>query len=150
MKIKDHNQLRKNVATFMTRTRKTCAQETFVRNYEEVVEPVSGETWVEYWARMKTDGEWADDIAVQGTAWYLNRDILIVWSTATLEQPYLTKSGNFLSEIAACEGLPLLIGYVEGIHYQSLLPRHDQTYRPAFLQPHSLDKLLKDAIKKHI
>ena len=147
IKIKDHTQLRKKVATFMTRKFNTPVVETFVRNYEEVVEPVSGETWVEYWERMKTDGEWADDIAVQGTAWYLNRDILIVCSTATLEQPYLTKSGSFHSEVTACEGLPLLIGYVEGIHYQSLVPRHDQTYRPAYLRPQSLDEILKEAIK---
>ena len=147
-KIQNHFELRQRVAKFMTRTiTKTLAEDNFIENYEKVVKPVSGETWSEYWGRMKIYGEWADDIAVQGTAWYLNRDILIVWSTATLEQPYLTKSGNFLSELTACEGLPLLMGYVKGIHYQSLVPSHDQTYRPAYLQPQSLDEILKEAIK---
>ena len=147
-RIKDHDELRKKVAKFMTRTRNlTVAVENFIQNYKDILQPVTKETWGEYWARMRKDKEWADDIAVQGTAWYLNQDILIVWSTATLEKPYLTKSGSYLSEITACQGLPLLVGYVQGIHYQSLLPSDDPVYRPNICQPQCWEDIWKDMVK---
>ena len=146
--IKDHDQLRKKVATFVNKCR-LPAVSSYIQTYKEVVEPVIGETWSEYWKRMSTDMEWADDITVQGTAWYFNRDIYIIWSNATIEQPYWTKSGHYTSENTACEGLPLLMGYKEGLHYQSLLPTTECASRPQFIEPLHQEDILKKIIVEH-
>ena len=59
------------------------------------------ESWDEYREMMSQDTEWADKIIIEGRAWYLNQDINIIWSTATPENPYITKSGNWDFEAAA-------------------------------------------------
>ena len=94
---------------------------------------------------MRKDKEWADAVSVQGTAWYLNHDLLIIMSTATPDSPFITISGHWgYQDSAPCAGVPLLLGYVSGLHYQSLLPLDEQAFRPASFNPKSHDDILKE------
>ena len=116
--IKDYKDLRNKVASFMQKSTLPVIK-LFKEKYRTVLEPVTGESWDDYWKIMRKDKEWADAVSVQGTAWYLNHDLLIIMSSATSDSPFITISGNWSLDRAPCPGVPLLLGYVNGLHYQS-------------------------------
>ena len=72
--------LRNKVATFMQKSNLPVVNQ-FKKEYKTAVEPVTGETWAIYWLKMREDKVWADSVAVQGTAWYLNHDIYLIMSS---------------------------------------------------------------------
>ena len=131
--IKNYIDLKKAVTSFMIRSRPDQVK-AFRKKYQAVIEPVTTETWLKYWLRMNNDKEWVDALFVQGTAWYLKHDILIVLTTATQEQPFLRISGNPEDERHPCQGVPLILGCKNNLHYQSLLPltedHHVNLFRP--------------------
>ena len=74
-----------------------------------------------YWARWRKNMVWPCGVAVQGTAWFLGRDLFIIPTTATANNPMITISGNQSNENQACSTLPLWLGTERERHYQSLL-----------------------------
>ena len=46
--------------------------------YDKVVAPIDGYNWHQYWKKMSQNFEWVDSTFVQGAAWYLNHDIIII------------------------------------------------------------------------
>ena len=108
------------------------------------------ESWDKYWKRMRMDKEWADAKFVQVTAWYLNRDIYMIPETATEKTPWMTISGNWQSPELPCSGVPLLLGYNNGLHYQSLLPTEESKGRPQAQQWCSLDEIVRAAIREAV
>ena len=125
--IKDHQELRTKVSTFMTKSTMQLV-EKFKKKYNEVLQPVTGETWIDYWEKMSQSGEWAESLSIQGTAWFLNHNILIICSKATVENPFITFNGNWIESSSTC--IPLLLGYVENRHYQSLLTLKEEICKP--------------------
>ena len=83
---------------------------------------VDDKTWGQYWEVMLRNYEWVDYIFIQSTAWYLHHDIIIVTTTSTENNPYITISGNLLDEKIPCPGIAITIGSKSNVHYQSLLP----------------------------
>ena len=122
--IKSYMMLKKNVASFMKTSRHPVVK-AYKREYQKVLQPVTKESWEQYWLRMQQDTEWADAVYVQGTAWYLMHDIHIMPTTATAEAPFITFSGNRERRDLPCPGAALLLGYT-GLHYQSLLETSEE------------------------
>ena len=137
--IRDHKDLRTKVCRFMVQQDIEVVQDMKIRwEALEVMEP-----WDQYWRRMSVDREWAEDIFIQGTAWFLERDILIIWDSATPEDPFITISGNRDGSNSRCPGSPLLLGYLRGLHYQSLLPQGEEIYRPAVFNPRIPEEIIQ-------
>ena len=115
------NAFRKEVQQFMTKSINQHILK-FRETYEEVLATLEKKTWSEYWGVMTRQYEWVDFIFIQGTAWYLNHDIIIITTSNTEDKPYITISGNLADENLPCKGVPLTIGSLTNSHYQSLLP----------------------------
>ena len=100
-------------------------------------------TWDEYWSDMLVNGKWADDTFIQACAWYTNMNIVIVSAGhATPEQPFYAMEGTFATETT---GPTLLVGYINGNHYQSLLPLQED--EPEYLSQAAIDKTLRDTLQ---
>ena len=103
-----------------------------------------GESWKDFWERMARDKVWAEGPFIQGTAWFLQKDILIISDLATPEMPFTAAiSGNREGKENRCPGAPLLLGYHTGLHYQSLLPQGEEIFRPLSFNPCSPEDLTK-------
>ena len=74
---------------------------------------------------MADDAVWVEEVFIWATAWFLDRDIWIVWDTATPECPITFFSGDKGGNGTACPGVPLIIGHHTDTHYQSLKPEGD-------------------------
>ena len=103
--------------------------------------------WSTYWQDMLKNGEWADDIFVQATAFYLCLDIfLVVADSATSTQLFHPISGDIESDrVGSPERPTLLIGYISNQHYQSLLLSEEDPSRPRSLAPQAVDDTLRKA-----
>ena len=117
----DPTGLRQQVHRFMANSTHTKIQE-YRRRYEEIISIIDNRGWNEYWKVMTRNYEWVDYIFIQSTAWFLGFDIIIVTTTSTDRNPYITISGNLINENLACPGLPLILGSKTQVHFQSLLP----------------------------
>ena len=84
---------------------------------------------------MEKDRVWADAIVLQVAAWYLHHDIHVVMASATEKKPLCTFSGSWVREGAPCDKTPLLLGYLNDLHYQSLLPEADDLFKNTILRP---------------
>ena len=136
--ITSPHDLRIKVARFAKRSRLAVVDEFKRRYYETHPE----ELWDEMWSRMEQDEEWADAITVQATAWFLHHDINIVMASSTEEMPLTTISGSWDQEGASCEKTPLLLGYLNNTHYQSLLPEDEAVLSPE-IQPMMFSDIVK-------
>ena len=116
---KAHSLLRTEVVKFMT-TSQNLKIGSFKEEYEQNVADAVGETWEQYWLKMVTDRTEVDHMFVQGTAWFLEVDILIVDTSCTMVNPYIHISGNIENENQSCKEL-IYLGSKSDIHYQSLL-----------------------------
>ena len=103
----------------------------FRENYEEVVRAVDNRSWSQYWDVMIRQYEWVDYTFVQSTAWFLNHDILIIGTTGTEKDPYISINGNLKNEDQSCSNTPLVMGCKSNVHYQSLLPSISPMPKPS-------------------
>jgi hypothetical protein len=124
--IRDHQELRDLVAHFMTNPDMPVE----IRNFKERYEETHRIPWATYWKEMRQDRVWADSIMLQGTAWYLHRDLCIVFGSAKPQRPFITIGGCLKGDHALCEGAPLWLGLTDR-HYQSLVPLEDESFRPS-------------------
>ena len=92
----------------------------FKKEYVENVALAVGETWEGYWGRMVQDETWVDYMFIQATCWYLTKDMMIVDTGCTVENPWMLISGNLDDDNERCEEM-LLIGSKSNSHFQSLL-----------------------------
>ena len=118
----------------------TEAKESFQTEGQGMVEQVF---WEDHWNVLGKDKEWSDENMVQATAWFTGIDIHMVMSTGNLENPYHMIKGNLDDRDKDCAGLPMWIGYINSIHYQSLLPTDDE-----FLAPRSCARKAKAEAQK--
>ena len=117
--------------------------------YERDVQPAGSEeiggkeeTWGDYWQRMLQNQQWSDGIYIQGMAWFLQMDIILVMSTASPDKPYITISGSWDGPGRPTHGGPLILGY-QGVHYQSLVPTqyiHTRSYTPRTVEETIFDE----------
>ena len=121
MKVNHFMSVRSAVCDFMLNISHPCI-ERFRQSYNANEYPVSRISWNDYWFAMRQNKVWVDYKFIQGTAWYLNHDIMIVTTQSTPDNPYLYVSGNKEDMNIPCPGVPLLIGSQLDLHYQSLLP----------------------------
>ena len=119
--ITDHKDLRKKVTQYMLKS-EDRAVVNMRRRWEELEVRWS---WQSYWRRMARDTEWVEEPFIWATAWFLERDIWIIWDTATPENLLTFFSGDRGGNSIACPGVPLIIGHHTDTHYQSLLPEGD-------------------------
>ena len=117
----DPTGLRQQVHRFMVSSTHPRIQE-YKRRYEEVISVIDKRNWNEYWVLMIRNYEWADHIFIQSTAWFLGFDIIIMTTTSTESNPYITITGNLTDENLACPGLRLILGSKSQVRFQSLLP----------------------------
>ena len=117
----DSNSLRLSVMKFMMSSKHENII-AFQTRYNNVVAPIDGRNWVQYWEIMARNYEWVDYIFVQATAWLLQHDIVIISTTGTEKDPYVMVSGNIENELVRCPFPPLILGCKSNSHYQSLLP----------------------------
>ena len=111
----------------------------FKRVYYETYPP---EFWDGFWNRMEQDEEWADGIVGQLTAWFLHHDIHIVMACGA-EQTF------FGREEASFDKTTILLGYLNNIHYQSLLPMEDADFPPPTSNPLSSSEIRKMVSEAH-
>ena len=150
MKITTFMQLKKNVKEFVFAHMHTEKMRELKANFEASQLTMAREnpdleprTWSKYWSDMLKNGEWADDTFIQACAWYINMNIVIVSAGhATPEQPFYAMEGTFATETT---GPTLLVGYINGNHYQSLLPLQED--RPEFVSKPAIDKTLHDTLQ---
>ena len=121
MKVNHFMSIRNAVCDFMLNVNHPCI-ETFRHSYMANEYPVSRISWNDYWFAMRQNNVWVDYKFIQGTAWYLSQDIMIVTTKSTPENPYIYISGNKKTMSIPCVGVPLLIGSELDWHFQSLLP----------------------------
>ena len=121
MKINHFMSVRSAVCDFMLNISHPCI-ERFRQSYNANEYQVSRISWNDYWFAMRQNKVWVDYKFIQGTAWYLSHDMMIVTTQSTPENPYLYISGNREEMNIPCLGVPLLIGSQLDLHYQSLLP----------------------------
>ena len=137
--IRDNHDLRLKISRFARNSRLPLIQ-SFKKLYEE---SHPSESWDAFWKRMEKDREWADAIVVQVAAWFFHHDIHVVMASATQKMPLCTFSGSWVKEGAPCDKTPLLLGYLNDLHYQSLLPEEDDLFRPSTFQPMSFLDTIK-------
>ena len=150
MTISSYMQLKQNVEHFVKTHMHTTKMKDLKANFEMSQRNMALEnrqlkprTWSKYWKDMLKDGEWADDTFIQACAWYTNMNIVIVSAGhATPEQPFYAMEGTFATETT---GPTLLVGYINGNHYQSLLPLQED--RPEFVSKPAIDKTLHDTLQ---
>ena len=121
LSIKDHKDLRKKVTQYMLKSKDKVVVDMRKRWTELEVRW----SWESYWQWMAEDGVWVEEVFIWATAWFLNRDIWIVWDTASPQAPITFFSGDKEETGNACPGVPLIIGHHTDTHYQSLLPEGD-------------------------
>ena len=87
-------------------------------NFESVV----CKSWFSYWRRMSLDGVWGDSTFLDVAAIYFGLDIKVLTTTSKANSPFLTISG---AEYSTNEFIrPILyLGYYANVHYQSLIPK---------------------------
>ena len=119
--IQCHRDLRRKVTRYMLESEDRVVVD-MRRRWQELEVRWS---WESYWQKMARDGVWVEEPFIWGTAWFLNRDIWIVWDTASPASPLTFFSGNKEGNGMACPGVPLIIGHHTDTHYQSLLPEGD-------------------------
>merc|ERR1719209_32562 len=150
MKITSFMRLKENVVQFVRTHMHTAKMKDLKTNFEMSQSAMALEnpdleprTWSKYWSDMLKNGEWADDTFIQACAWYTNMNIVIVSAGhATPEQPFYAMEGTFATETT---GPTLLVGFINGNHYQSLLPLQED--RPEFLAKPAIDKTLHDTLQ---
>ena len=120
--IHPYLELKQGVKNFMLST-KNITVNAFKVDFEQTVGLTEHLSWENFWRRHLEDKEWADAIFIQGTAYFLEKDIHIFHTSATQDRPFSDPvSGNLENRGATCPGAPLLIAYVDSLHYQSVLP----------------------------
>ena len=119
--IQCHRDLRKKVTDYMLQSDDRVVVD-MKRRWAELEVRWS---WESYWKNMAREGVWVEEVFVWATAWYLNRDIWIIWDTATPQNPLSYFSGDREGMGADCPGVPLIIGHHTDTHYQSLKPEGD-------------------------
>ena len=120
--IEPYLELKQGVKNFMLST-KNITVNAFKVEFEQTVGLAEQVSWGNFWRRHLEDKEWADAIFIQGTAYFLEKDIHVFHTSATHDQPFSDPvSGNLENRGGTCPGAPLLIAYVDGLHYQSVLP----------------------------
>ena len=123
-----HSMLRNAVMRFIMNSKHPSIL-SFKKEYVENVALAVGETWEGYWARMVQDETWVDYMFIQATCWYLTKDMMIVDTGCTVENPWISISGNLDNNNEVCEEM-LLIGSKSNSHFQSLLLADDDDKRP--------------------
>ena len=89
IKVNNFELFRHSVCDFMLNVSHPCI-ESFRQSYNLTEYPVSRISWNDYWFAMRQNNVWVDYKFIQGTAWYLSQDILIV--TKTVHQKILTST----------------------------------------------------------
>ena len=150
----NYKDLKKNVVKFVKGSKIALVLE-MKKEYENRQEELSrsgkeSESWDKYWERMLKDKEWADAMFATATAWYLNRDIFVIPSTAVDVQPWIPFMGNWQSHEIPCPGVPLLLGYNNNLHYQSLLPTEESRSRPQAQEQRSVEEIVRAAIREAV
>ena len=120
--------VRDAVCKFITSSQHPSIQQ-FKQSYIENEWPTNGIAWNDYWIAMSQDKVWVDYKFIQGTAWYLNQDIMVITTMSTPVNPYIYISGDINNSNIPCPGVPMLIGSQLDQHFQSLLPS-DHTIAP--------------------
>ena len=150
----DYKDLKKKVVQFVKGTKIPLVLE-MKREYENRQEELrrsgkESESWDKYWERMLKDKEWADAMFATATAWYLSRDIFVIPSTAVDVQPWIPFLGNWQGTQVPCPGVPLLLGYNNNLHYQSLLPTEESRSRPQAQEQRSVEEIVRAAIREAV
>ena len=128
--IQPYLELKQGVKNFMLST-KNITVNAFKVEFEKTVGLAEQVSWGNFWKRHLEDKEWADAIFIQGTAYFLEKDIHIFHTSATHDQPFSDPvSGSLETRGGTCPGAPLLLAYIDGLHYQSVLPL-DPTLDPS-------------------
>ena len=131
MKANNFDLLRNAVCDFMLNISHPCI-EMFRHSYIVNEFQINRISWDDYWFAMRQNKIWVDYKFIQGTAWYLSHDIIIVTTKSTLQNPYLYISGNKEDMKIPCTGVPLLIGSQLDWHFQSLLPEREDMNEDTF------------------
>ena len=161
MKVNHFMSIRSAVCDFMMNISHPCI-ERFRQSYNVNEYPVSRIPWNDYWFAMRQNKVWVDYKFIQGTAWYLSHDMMIVTTQSTPENPYLYVSGNKEDMNIPCPGVPLLIGSQLDLHFQSLLPTdhvpergeftgldlNEDNFPPLGTKPPKKEKKTENEIKK--
>ena len=122
----DHLSMREKICKFMRKSLLPCVHK-FKRIWYETQEYGN---YDQYWKDMEESGKWADGPVIQATAWCLGRRIYVVSEQANLDDPFLIFSGNWDGSDRPCDGAPLWLGHLTGVHYQTLMLDEKESMPP--------------------
>ena len=122
----DHLSMRVKICNFMRKSLLPCVHK-FKGIWYETQE--YGD-YDQYWKDMEESGKWADGPVIQATAWCLGRRIYVVSEQANLDDPFLIFSGNWDGSDRPCDGAPLWLGHLTGVHYQTLMLDEKESMPP--------------------
>ena len=155
--VRTYMELKRNVCQFMKKKTEVPMLKEFkerfeARQSEARMRGERADNWDQYWERMEKNGEWADAVFVQGTSFYLGTDLFLIPSaTANEERPVIPINGNYNQwQLQPCPGPTLLLGYINNLHYQSVLPIDEEQNRLDILDPLSIDDILRDQLSTDI
>ena len=116
-RIMRQTDLRRKVFHFLSKSDHHIVQEW----REDFQNKTGGISWSSYWSyeHMLKASFWVDEIFIRGTAWYLNRDIIIHQERNPSSRRI---SGNMEDDSILCPGPELHVAYLFNRHYQSILP----------------------------
>ena len=89
---------------------------------------------------MSKDKVWVDSTFIQGAAWLLNHDIIIVTTTSTRKNPFIRVNGNRSNRDLHSEGTPLILGCKSQSHYQSLLTTDKWIFKQPISDSDNIEK----------
>ena len=113
----DHLRFRKSVKDFINNSQDPRIRD--IKSNYMVAKTAGIETysWEEYWEKKLEPGTWADSYFVLASAYFLDKDLVIVDTACSTESPYYTIKGK----IQPSSQQPLILGLVTHTHFQSLL-----------------------------
>ena len=111
------------VRRFMLKTKHPVV-ETMKKDFHIFME---GMSWDQYWSPQNLFRKevWADEVFLRSTAWFLQLDIVLHQNVSGY--PEKTISGNIDNDAAPCNGPKLHLGYLLNRHYQSVIPKSDDS-----------------------
>ena len=123
----DHRAMRRKICNFMLKSRLPVVSDFRKRWFAFGLGDYN-----QYWTNMaESNGEiWAEGPVIHATAWCLERHIYIVSEKATIDDPFLSFSGNQDGSERSCAGAPLWLGHLTGLHYQTLMPDENELMPP--------------------
>ena len=113
----DHMRFRKSVKDFIKNSKDPRISDIKSNYMVAKAAGIETKSWDEYWETKMEPGTWADSYFLLASAYFLDKDLVIVDTACNPESPFYTINGT----LQPSNQQPLILGLVTHTHFQSLL-----------------------------